>query len=229
MPISIRSRFVLCVALSVLSAGASIARSAPPSVDHLKQEVEDLQQAVEREERNFHAAQAALSLARCRTLLPKREADLKQAVKQKERDFHAAQARLSLARVGLARAQGKTDVEACRTLLREYEAQWEYLEGGVSEGWICCTVETLRLTEGRVAVARAWLADAENDEKTLRTELPKAIAYYELRIQWFMELREAKVLSDEDAAKLVKESETDLQWARDRLCRISSKADSDKP
>lgn len=195
MPVSIRSRFVLCVALSVLSAGASIARSAPPSVDHLKQQVQDLQQAVERE----------------------------------ERDFHAAQAHLSLARVGLARAQGKTDVEACRTLLREYEAQWEYLEGGVSEGWICCTLETLRLTEGRVAVARAWLADAENDEKTLRTELPKAIAYYQLRIQSFTKLREANAISDELAAKVVKEVEAELQWARNRLSRLSAKSGGDKP
>lgn len=151
-------------------------------------------------------------------------------LKQKGREFHAAESDGFWARFRLARAQGKLDAEVCRALLRLREAELKTMQGRIEQGTICCNwIGPLQDAEGSVAVARAWLAEAENDEKTLRTELPKGVAYYERRIQRYKELLDDHSIDDELAARVAKEIEPDLQWARDRLGRLSAKSGSDKP
>ncbi len=150
--------------------------------------------------------------------------ELKRVVEQKEHDLGAAQIALAEARIRLARAEGKPDAAAseCRSLLKEYEARLKVVRGLLAQGRLCSD-ESLRQAEGSVALARAWLAEAENNRDVLLIELPRVVAYHEWRIQWYNSLRKLKALPDEAAEEDLKESEADLRWARERLAGLRGK------
>jgi hypothetical protein len=147
--------------------------------------------------------------------------ELKRVVEQREQELDAAQVALTVARARLARAEGKAKLAAaeCRTLLRHYEGRLKVVQDVMAQGRICSD-EPLQEAQGSVAVARAWLAEAEGRRDDLLAELPKVIAYYEWRIQRYQSLRQHKLIPEEEAQAAMKESETDLRWARERLAGL---------
>jgi hypothetical protein len=147
--------------------------------------------------------------------------ELKRLVEQREQELRAAQVALTVARARLARTEGKAEVAAaeCRTLLRHYEGRLKVVQDLFAQGRICSD-EPLQQAQGSVAVARAWLAEAEGRRDDLSAELPKVIAYHEWRIQRYQSLRQHKAISEEEAQAALKESETDLRWARERLAGL---------
>jgi hypothetical protein len=147
----------------------------------------------------------------------------KRLVEEREQELRSAQVALAVARARLARAEGKPQLAAaaCRTLLRHYEGDLKVVQDLIAQGRLC-SEEPLRQAQGSVAVARAWLAEAEGRWDDLRAELPKVIAYHEWRTQRYQSLRQHKAIPEEVAQAALKESETELRWARDRLASLRS-------
>ena len=152
---------------------------------------------------------------------PPTVAELKRVVEQKEQELSAAQIALTVARARLARAEGKAELAAkeSRTLLRYYEGELKLVQDQLAQGRLCF-VEPLRQAEGSVAVARAWLAEAENRRDDLIAELPRVIAYHEWRIRFYQRSVKQMVITEQEAGEVLKESETDLRWARERLAQL---------
>jgi hypothetical protein len=144
--------------------------------------------------------------------------ELRRVVERREQEFHDAEVALALARARLARAEGKAELAAaeCRTLLRHYEARLKAVQDLLARGRLCFE-EPLREAQGSVAIARAWLAEAEGRRDDLLAELPKVIACHEWRIQNYQSLARHKAIPEEVTREAVKESETELRWARERL------------
>jgi hypothetical protein len=138
-------------------------------------------------------------------------------VKQREEEFSAAQVALASARARLARAEGKSDLAAA-----EWRKVIAHLESRVKEveHMNFCSPEPEQQARGKLAVARAWLADMEDRRDDLRAELPKAIAYYERRIRKYQALLEAKAVEEQEAKEGLKELAEELQYARGRLAAL---------
>jgi hypothetical protein len=147
--------------------------------------------------------------------------ELKRVVEQREEELRTARVALAVARVRLAMTEGKAQSAAaeCRTLLRSYEGRLKAVQELIAQGRLCSD-EPLRQAQGSVAVARAWLAEAEGRPNDLLAELPKVLAYEEWRIQRYQSLREHKAISEHDARAVLKEAEADLRWARERLTAL---------
>jgi chromosome segregation ATPase len=147
--------------------------------------------------------------------------DLRREVEQREQELGAAQIALTAARYRLALAEGKAELAAaeCRTLLQRYEARLKAVQDLATEGRLC-NGAPLRDAQGSVAVVKAWLAEAEGKRDDLVAELPKVIAYYEWQIKTCQSMREQRVISEEEAQEVVKESATELRRARERLANL---------
>jgi hypothetical protein len=147
--------------------------------------------------------------------------ELKRLVEQREQELREAQIALAVARGRLALAEGKAELAAAewRKVLRHHESHLKVVEDLVARGRLC-SVEPLKEAQGSVAVARAWLAEAEGRRDDLRAELPKVIAYHEWRMERYRCLRRLGVISEEVADEALKESKTELREARERLARL---------
>jgi hypothetical protein len=147
--------------------------------------------------------------------------ELKRVVEQKEKELHAAQAALAVARARLAQAEGKVELAAAewRMVLSHYEGRLKVVQDLIKQGRLCSD-EPLRQAEGSVAVAHAWLADAEGKRDDLLAALPNVIAYYDWRIQRYQSLRQHRAIPEEVAQEALKESDTELRWARERLAGL---------
>jgi hypothetical protein len=147
--------------------------------------------------------------------------ELKRVVERKERELQVAQIALAVARTRLALAEGKKELAAAeaRTLIRYYEKRLKFVQDQIAKGRIC-NEEPLIQAEGALAVARAWLAEAEGKRAELLAELPRVIAYEEWRIKRYHSLLELKAISEETAEEGSKQPKQDLQWARERLAEL---------
>ena len=147
--------------------------------------------------------------------------ELKQVVEQREKELRAAQVALAVARARLARAEGKLKVAAAqwRKVLRHYQGRLKVVRDMVAQGRVCSD-EPLRQGEGSVAVARAWLAEAEGRRDDLRAELPKVIAYHQWRIRRYQSLLRNKAISETEAQAALREARAELREARERLAGL---------
>jgi hypothetical protein len=147
--------------------------------------------------------------------------ELKRGVEQREQELRDAQIALAVARGRLALAEGKAELAAAewRKVLRHHEGHLKVVQDLLARGRLC-SVEPLKEAQGSVAVARAWLAEAEGRRDDLRAELPKVIAYHEWRMERHQCLRRPGVISEEVADEAIKVSETELGEARERLARL---------
>jgi hypothetical protein len=147
--------------------------------------------------------------------------ELKRLVEQREQEFSAAQAALAAARARLARAEGKSELAAAewRKVLSHHESRLKAVQAQYAQGRVC-SAEPLEEARGAVAVARAWLADVEGGRDDLRAELPKVIAYYELRIRTYQSLRRHKAIPEQEAQEALKEFGDELRWAKERLAAL---------
>jgi hypothetical protein len=135
-----------------------------------------------------------------------------------QQELPEAQVAAAIARARLAWAECKAELAAAewRTLLRHYEARLKVVQDLTTRGRLC-SVEPYLEAQGSVAVARAWLAEAEGKRDDLLAALPKVIAYHEWRIQRYQALRLHGVIPDAEVQAALKEPEKDLGWARQRL------------
>jgi hypothetical protein len=106
-----------------------------------------------------------------------------------------------------------------RKALSLYESHLKGVQDLYTQGRICFA-EPLQEAQGAVAVARARLAEVENRRDDLRAELPKVIAYYELRVGTYQTLRRHKAIAEKEAEQALKEFEEELRWARERLAAL---------
>ena len=82
--------------------------------------------------------------------------------------------------------------------------------------------KALEEAQGKVAIARAWLADVEGRREDLRVELPKVIAYYERHMRRYQLLIRYKAITDQEAQQALKEDGPELKWAQDRLAPLQA-------
>src|SRR4051794_23822613 len=111
----------------------------------------------------------------------------------------------------------QSSVEELKRLVEQREQQLRAVQ--VNLGRICSD-EPLREAQGAVAVARAWLAEAEGRRDDLLAALPKVIAYHEWRIQRYQSLLRGRAIPEEEARATLKESEAELRRARGRLAGL---------
>jgi hypothetical protein len=57
----------------------------------------------------------------------------------------------------------------------------------------------------------------EGKRDELLAELPKVIAYYDLRVRACETLRERRAIAEKEAQEALKEYRAELRWARERL------------
>ena len=147
--------------------------------------------------------------------------ELRRLVTEKEQEFSAAQAALAAARARLAKTEGKNALAAAEW--RKVLAYEESRLKAVLESYIRkppCSGETLEEAQGKVAIARAWLADVEGRRDDLRVELPKVITYYERHMRRYQLLSRYKAITDQEAQQALNEDGPELKWARDRFAEL---------
>jgi hypothetical protein len=140
------------------------------------------------------------------------QADEQQAVTT---DKEAAQAE---ARALQALARGKRDkaVLERRQVVQFYEAQLKRAIG--RSLWDCdAHVED---AEGELAVARARLADAEGDLKSLVALLPRVVRHHERTIQRYERLLEFRAVSPDEVLDAQWEAREGIRKAEERLAEV---------
>lgn len=152
--------------------------------------------------------------------------ELKQRVEQRERELATAQEALSLARARLAMAEGKRALAAVEwrkvVVFREdrlKEVQEKYIRGRI------CFPEPFQEATGAVAIARAWLAEAEGNRNDALAALPKVIVYYEAKAQRYRTLHLRKAITEKEEQEGVSEFAEELRWARQRLAALRGEPD----
>ena len=108
----------------------------------------------------------------------------------------------------------RPSVEELKRLVEQREQQLRAVQAALGR---TCSDEPLREAQGAAAVARARLAQRQGRRDDLLAALPKVVAYHEWRIQRWQSLLLHKAIPEEEARAALKESETELRWARERL------------
>ncbi len=168
---------------------------------------------------------AALIALVCRSATAGKEAPLAAnavaqdaVVEQQERELSAAEAARAEARARLATAKGKSELAAAqwRKVVAHRESRLKAVKAMYVKGRIC-SPEPFQEALGAVAVARVRLADVEGKRDDLLAELPKVIAYYELRVRTYESLSERRAILEKEAQVALQEYHGELRWARERL------------
>ena len=116
---------------------------------------------------------------------------------------------------GASMAQpAQPSVEELKRLVEQREQELRAVQAALGR---ICSDEPLQEAQGAVAVARVRLAQRQGRRDDLIAALPKVIAYHEWRIQRCQSLLLHKAITEEDALAALKESETELRWAQERL------------
>lgn len=124
----------------------------------------------------------------------------------------------SIARAQLARARGQTALASREwvPVLEAREADVRKLEEQLRHGRLCDPAE-YEFARGRLAVARAWLAEVTGREDDLRAELPSVIEHLDRAIRRNELLSERfGVVSKSEAREANRPLEEDSKWARKR-------------